>query len=263
MKPWNPITVVKLGGSLLEDSVLRSQAIAALSARWIARESLVVVHGGGKRIDAALGERNIPKRTYGGFRITDAATLDVVVAVLAGLVNKSLVGEFSQHNVFAAGISAADGGTLSARFHRPIDNVDLGYVGEIVAADPRLITTVAQAGYLPVISSVALGPDGTLLNLNADVAASAIAVALRASRLVFLTDVEGLLDQQGNLIDRVRVNDARDLLASPAVSGGMRPKLSASLDAVCAGVGEVIIAGPGTHERALAEGVGGTHLVAA
>ncbi|HXI13899.1 MAG TPA: acetylglutamate kinase [Thermoanaerobaculia bacterium] len=263
MKQSNQITVVKLGGSLLEDAALRSAALAVLAARWIARDPMVVVHGGGKRIDAALGERNIPKRMHAGFRITDAATLDVVVAVLAGLVNKSLVAELSQHNVFAAGISAADGNTLSATFHRPIGDVDLGYVGEVVAADPRMIRTLVQAGYLPVISSVALGPDGTLLNLNADVAAAALAVALKASRLVFLTDVEGLMDEAGDVIDLVPASAARELLKSTTVSGGMRPKLSASLDAVCAGVGEVIIAGPRSHQQALEEGRGGTHLVAA
>jgi len=213
VKPWNPITVVKLGGSLLEDAELRGRAIAALAARWIARESLVVVHGGGKRIDAALGERNIPKKTYGGFRITDAATLDVVVAVLAGLVNKSLVADFSQHSVFAAGLSAADGGTLSARFHSPIDNVDLGYVGEIVAADTRLITTVAQAGYLPVISSVALGPDGTLLNLNADIAAAALDPARVPHRCRRAARSGGEADRQG----------ARDRCAhSSRVASGQR-----------------------------------------
>ncbi|HEY5610282.1 MAG TPA: acetylglutamate kinase [Thermoanaerobaculia bacterium] len=262
MNPRNT-TIVKLGGSLLENAALRAEALKAITAAWRAGESIVLVHGGGKRIDASLEKLGIPKKTQGGLRITDAATLDVVVSVLAGVVNKSLVAELQSYGGAAAGLSGVDGETLKAELHPPIDGVDLGFVGKIVDANPRLIVSVMSRGFLPVVSSVASGPNGTLLNVNADSAASALASALRAKKLIFLTDVEGLLNADQRLVKFLTVRQARDVLGSDLVTGGMRPKLQASVDAIAYGVYEVVIAGPNFHATALLEGTGGTHLVAA
>jgi acetylglutamate kinase len=132
-----------------------------------------------------------------------------------------------------------------------------------VRCDPTLLSAVLAAGFLPLVASVALGREGTLLNVNADSAASALAAALGARKLVFLTDVEGVKDENGNVIERLDAREARALLASPAVTGGMKPKLRSAVEALEAGVSEVIIAGPSMHRSALLEGKGGTHLVTA
>ena len=255
--------VVKLGGSLLENRDLRHAALEAVATAWSSGKRSIVVHGGGKRIDAMLAALDIPKKVQGGLRVTDAETLDVVVSILSGLVNKTLVAELRGRGIRAAGLSGADGDTLWAEFHEAIEGVDLGFVGRVVRCDPTLLSAVLAAGFLPLVASVALGREGTLLNVNADSAASALAGALGAKRLVFLTDVEGVKGADGAVIGRIDARAARTLLASPAVTGGMKPKLRAAVEALEAGVSEVVIAGPSMHRSALLEGKGGTHLVAA
>jgi len=258
-----PLSVVKLGGSLLEDKGLRGRALEAIATAFTSGHRLVMVHGGGKEIDKSLAVLGIPKRTQGGLRVTDGATLDVVVSVLSGTVNKSLVGQLQERGVVAAGLSGADGATLFAEFHPPIEGVDLGFVGRVVSCRPALVEAILGAGLLPAVASIALGRDGVLLNVNADAAASALAGALKAQRLVFLTDVEGVKDASGNVLDRLTSAEVRYLLGSSVITGGMRPKLQACLEALEAGVGEVIIAGPARHTTVLVDGKGGTHLVAA
>lgn len=255
--------VVKLGGSLLEKRDLRHAALEAVATAWSSGKRSIVVHGGGKRIDAMLAALDIPKKVQGGLRVTDAETLDVVVSILSGLVNKTLVAELRGRGIRAAGLSGADGDTLWAEFHEAIEGVDLGFVGRVVRCDPTLLSAVLGAGFLPLVASVALGREGTLLNVNADSAASALAGALGAKRLVFLTDVEGVKGADGAVIERIDARGVRALLASPAVTGGMKPKLRAAVEALEAGVPEVLIAGPSLHRAALLEGKGGTLLVAA
>jgi acetylglutamate kinase len=195
--------------------------------------------------------------------VTDAPTLDVVVAVLAGLVNKTLVAELRSLGVVAAGFSGADGETLWGEFHPPIAGTDFGYVGRVAFSQGTLVDAVLGAGMLPLIASVAVGREGLLLNVNADAAAAALAVGLGARRLVFLTDVEGVLGADGALLPTLDAAGARELLRSPVVSGGMRPKLKACVEALAAGIREVVIAGPSRHVTVLSDGRGGTSLVAA
>jgi len=256
------LTVVKLGGSLLEDHALRHRALESIAARFSAGGKVVVVHGGGKRIDATLQVLKIPKKTYRGLRITDPETLDVVVSVLSGLVNKSLIAELRSLGILAAGLSGADGDTLWAEFHPRVDGVDFGFVGRVTYSNPLLLNAVLGAGLLPVVASVALGREGTLLNVNADAAAAALAASLVAERLVFLTDVAGLLDADGHVVSELDPAKAWTLIRSGSVGGGMRPKLLACLDAVHAGVREVLIAGPAGHAAALSSRTGGTRLAA-
>ncbi|HUO84874.1 MAG TPA: acetylglutamate kinase [Thermoanaerobaculia bacterium] len=256
-------TVVKLGGSLLENARLRSHALDAVAEAWSNGQALAVMHGGGKKIDALSSKLGLRKHTYHGLRITNAETLEVVVSVLAGVVNKTLVAELHRKGVAAVGLSGVDGETLVAELHPRINSIDYGFVGRIVEAHTTLIEGIAGSGFLPVIGSIASGPDGTLLNVNADSAASALAVALQSRRLVFLTDVEGLLDASGQIVDLLTVERAESFLQSGSVTGGMRPKLRAAIDALAGGVEEVIIAGPDRHRHALLQGEGGTHLVAA
>jgi acetylglutamate kinase len=244
--------VIKLGGSLLDDPQRRAAALNVIIDAWNRGESLVLVHGGGKHVDAKLAALGIPKRTHAGLRITDDVTLDVVVSVLAGTVNKMLVSELSSRGLRAAGFSGCDGNTLTAVRHEPIDGVDLGHVGRVTGSNKALVRSMLNYGILPVVSTVALGPDGALLNVNADSGAAAIAIALGASQLHFITDVPGLLDASGNVVPTLTARDAHALLANGVVSGGMRPKLEAALGALGAGVGSVSIGE-----------VGGTHLVAA
>jgi acetylglutamate kinase len=255
--------VVKLGGSLLEDDAGRAAVLAAVARRWQRGEPLVVVHGGGKRIDAELAARGIPRRVHQGLRITDAATLAVVVGVLAGTMNRALVRELAARGADAVGVSAADGATLRADLHPPVGGVDLGFVGAVASSDPSRLETHLAAGRLPVVAPLASGPGGGPLNVNADAAAAALAGGLAAGRLVFLTDVEGVTDDAGRVREILDASETRRLLDGPAVSGGMRPKLAACLAAVRAGVREIVIAGPERREAALAGGLGGTVVVAA
>jgi acetylglutamate kinase len=244
------VILIKLGGSLLDDAARREAALRAIVARWNAGQDVVLVHGGGKHIDAALAKLGIAKKTHAGLRVTDAATLEVVVSVLAGTVNKMLVSELAKLGVRAAGLSGADGATLVATKHPDLDGVDLGHVGQVTHANVTLIKAMLTYGTLPVISSIAAGPDGTLLNVNADSAAAALAVALRAQSLRFITDVAGVLDANGDLVPRLGVSDTKTFIDN--VSGGMKPKLQAALTALVSGVGEIVIGEEG-----------GTTLVAA
>ena len=161
--------VIKLGGSLLDDAQRRHEVLSAMAAQWNRGEQIVLVHGGGKHVDAHLKRLGIAKKTHAGLRITDDETLPIVVAILGGLVNKSLVAELTGLNVRAAGISGADASTLVAEPHPPIDGVELGHVGRVVSSNRMLIRSMLTAGILPVVSSVAEGPNGTLLNVNAEI----------------------------------------------------------------------------------------------
>ncbi|HEX9982685.1 MAG TPA: acetylglutamate kinase [Thermoanaerobaculia bacterium] len=234
-------TIIKLGGSLLDDVNRRAEALANVVARWNAGEEVVLVHGGGKHVDAALAKLGIARKTHAGLRITDDATLDVVVSVLGGTVNKMLVAELSALGIRAAGISGADASTLVAEPHPPVDGVELGHVGLVTKSHKTLIRAMLNYGILPVISSVAQGPNGTLLNVNADAAACAIAAAMEAHTLNFITDVDGLLDAEKNVVPVVTPADAHSLLAQNVISGGMRPKITAALEAMNAGVAKVVI----------------------
>lgn len=246
------MNVVKLGGSLLDDPTRRADVLRAIAAQWNRGEQIVLVHGGGKHVDANLKRLGIPKRTHAGLRVTDDETLDVVVATLAGSVNKMLVAELAAIGIRAAGISGCDASTLVAERHEPIDGVDLGSVGRVVSGDPTLIRAILTSGILPVLSSVAEGPNGTLLNVNADTAAAAIAIAVGAEALVFITDVAGLFDEMGNVVAELHAHEAEALLGSQVVTGGMRPKLQAALHALGSGVRRITIGEEG-----------GTNLVAA
>lgn len=243
--------VIKLGGSLLDDTTRRAAVLRGIAKAWKSGEELVLVHGGGKHIDAMLKRLGIEKKTHAGLRVTDDTTLEIVVAVLSGTVNKMLVAELSRLGVKAAGISGADGGTLNADRHPHVDGINLGNVGRVRSSDPTLIRSMIAARILPIVSSVAGGARGALLNVNADSAAAAIAAGLRASSLVFLTDVAGLLDGNGEVVESLDADDARALLETDVVSGGMRPKLEAALQALASGVSSIRI------------GEGGTSLVAA
>ena len=237
--------VIKLGGSTLgaHDTSLRDIAAARKAGR-----AIVVVHGGGAAISAWLSRLGIAGSFVRGLRVTDAATLDVVVAVLAGIVNKQLVAQLSALDAPAIGVSGADSLILQARRY----DDELGYVGQIDRVNPFPLQELLGLGYLPVIAPIAIDSRsaGQLLNTNADTAAGEIAVALGASQLVFLTDVAGVLDERKQVIPCLSGDEVQTLIASGVAGGGMIPKLEAAARAASAGCATHIV--DGTRAAALA-----------
>ncbi|MDP6715178.1 MAG: acetylglutamate kinase [SAR202 cluster bacterium] len=245
-------TVVKIGGSTLGEHDTTLQDLAELQKEGA---SPVVVHGGGKIISDWMTKQNIRATFKGGLRVTDEASLKIVVAVLGGLINKELVNALNNLGARAVGFSGADAGMLRAKIKDP----ELGFVGSITHVDPSIIETVVAAGCIPVIAPVATAVDddpdfaGSLLNINADTAAGEIAAALKASRLIFLTDVEGVMDSSRRLIPRITERQAQELIHSQVIAGGMIPKIEACLQALRDGANSQIIDGrlPGALRASL------------
>jgi acetylglutamate kinase len=244
--------VLKLGGELLESPAQRAN-IAALAAALATERPLVVVHGGGRSVDAELAQKQIAPNKVDGLRITDAATLDVVIAVLAGSSNTALVAAFVAAGVRGVGLTGVDAGFARARratAHQATDGrlVDLGFVGDPENADPTLIRLLMTHGYVPVVASLGLdsapaaGPDETgVLNVNADVMACRIAAALGGADLVIAGATAGVLDRGGRAIASLDLDGIDALIASGAATAGMVAKLASCRAALVAGVGHVRI----------------------
>ena len=239
--------VLKLGGELLEqpaDLSRVAEGIAALAART----SLVVVHGGGKEIDAALATAGIPKQQVDGLRVTDARTLDVVVAVLAGAINTRLVAALRKAGAKPVGLTAADAKVATMKKSAPIesvagDKVDLGLVGSpINNGSPELVTDLLARGYVPVVACIGSTRDGQLLNVNADTLAAHLAATLGAKRLVIAGGTSGVLDDAGQTIARLDARAAARLIKAGTANKGMVAKLEACRAALRKGVGDVLIA---------------------
>jgi len=222
------ITVVKIGGSTLGNHDTTLEDLVELQKKG---KSLVVVHGGAKVTSEWLARLGIPTSFVNGLRVTDAETLKVVAAALGGLVNKELVVAIQALGGKAVSLSGCDGNLLWATIKSP----ELGYAGEVVAVDPAPLKLLLDAGYMPVVSPVSYGSiEGRtmLLNVNGDTAAGEIAAAIAAEKLVFLTDVDGIHDGSGKIIPRLNLAEAKNMLISGAASGGMVPKIEASLKAL-------------------------------
>ena len=231
--------VVKLGGNAMIDRELEQAfALDIVLLRTVGLKP-VVVHGGGPQIDRMLEELAIPSTFVRGLRVTDARTMRVVEMVLAGEINGEIVARIQSVGGRAVGLSGKDGGLLRARRKTSTDGSDLGQVGEVEAVDAGVIEALHERGFIPVIAPVAAGATGESLNVNADTAAGEIAAALGAERLLLLTDVEGILDRDGRLMPTLHQAEARGLIASGVVGGGMIPKLECCLDAIEGGVGKV------------------------
>ena len=232
-EPAKPLVVIKIGGSTLGEHDTSLKDVAALHKQGI---QPVIVHGGGKIITEWMDRQGIRAKFVRGLRVTDAASLDIVVAVLTGLVNKQLVNSLNNLGVSAVGISGVDGGILRAEIQDP----ELGLVGRVTQVNVAPIQGIISAGLVPVIAPVAVAKNAQMLNVNADVAAGEIAAAMSASRLFMLTDVEGVLDTSKRLIPRLTERQARSLMNSGIAGGGMVPKLEACLKAL-GSVGETHI----------------------
>ncbi|MFN7915793.1 MAG: acetylglutamate kinase [Vicinamibacterales bacterium] len=241
------VLVLKFGGELLEDQARLQTVVGAVAAMTAQGLPVAIVHGGGKEIDAALKVAGIEKKQVDGLRITDDATLDVVVSVLAGAVNTRFVAALNTAGVRAVGLTGADGGcgrSEAAPPHHAVDGrvVDLGRVGiPTAAADVSVVTTLTSAGFVPVVACIGLGADGRLFNVNADTFAGHLAARLKARRLVISGTTAGVLDDQGATIPVVDIEGVERLIGSGTATAGMIAKLRACTDALASGVGDVLI----------------------
>jgi acetylglutamate kinase len=224
-------TVVKIGGSTLGSGDTTLEDVVSMQKQGYAP---VIVHGGGKVISQWMERSGAAPKFVRGMRVTDQPTLDIVVAVLTGLVNKQLVASMQALGGKAIGLSGVDGGILQATTLDP----ELGYVGKIVAVNPNPVRELLETGWIPIIAPVATGYIGegveseALYNINGDVAAGELAAALDAGRLIYLTDVEGVMDASKRTIPRLVPEQARALIESKIAAGGMIPKLEACLNAL-------------------------------
>jgi acetylglutamate kinase len=238
--------LVKLGGELLENAGYVA-ALASKLARLARKLPFIIVHGGGREIDSALAKAGIEKRQVDGVRVTDEATLEVVVAVLAGLVNTRFVGALSATGLGAVGLTGADAGIgLVEQASRHVSStgvtVDLGRVGEPIGRGrPTLLVDLCKHGYVPVIASIGVARNGRLFNVNADTLAAHLASRLRSPRLVIAGATAGVLDRQGATIPDLFYEDLGALVRGGAATAGMIAKLAACRQALHNGVREVFI----------------------
>ena len=252
--------LVQLGGTLLdapESRHLLAHQIAAARARGV---ELVVVHGGGKQMTRYLSERGIESTFVGGLRVTTPETLDAVLKIFAGSVNHELVASLNRAGALAVGLSGIDALLAEAVEMDPA----LGAVGRVTRSNPALLHLLVTAGYVPVVACVAGDRQGRVYNVNADQMAVACAVAFGAERLVFLTDVEGVLDGERCIRRVLTAAESRDLIAGGVATGGMQAKLNAALDALTGGVRRVRIApgaAPDVLERVLEGEEIGTEMI--
>ncbi len=241
--------VIKYGGAAMKEPELKrgfAQDITLLQYLGI---NPVVVHGGGPQIGQVLARMNIPTRFVEGLRVTDAPTMDVVEMVLAGKINKEIVNLINSAGGRAVGLSGKDGRLLEAQkmeYYRPREEeppeiIDIGLVGEVTAVNAELIRTLQANNFIPVIAPVGVGEDGETYNINADSVAGAVAGALKAAKLILLTDVAGVLDAEGGLISSLTRHQAVNLIESGTASGGMVPKLKCCLEALEEGVAKAHI----------------------
>jgi acetylglutamate kinase len=243
-------TVLKLGGELLEDAAAM-KAMAAAVQRLAVRGRVVVVHGGGRAIDAELRVRGLEPRFVDGLRITDAAALETVVSVLAGRTNTAFVAALHAAGTRAVGLTGADAGIGQSKkadlFTTAAgDRVDLGLVGQPVDGPVTLLQDLTALGYVPVIASIGVSADGSLLNVNADTLAGHLAGVLRAGRLIIAGGTPGVLDATGDSIDTLTLEQLDEMIASGVAHSGMVAKLTACRTALMRGVREVsIVAGRG------------------
>lgn len=235
-KYHDKVVVVKYGGNAMTNDALKQAVMSDIVLLSLVGIKIVLVHGGGPEINSMLKKTNKESKFINGLRYTDEETVDIVQMVLAGKVNKDLVSLLQSHGGNAMGFCGLDGNLLMAEELDP----QLGYVGEITQVNTGVITTALNNGYIPVISTVATGGDGkTVYNINADTAAARIAAELKASSLILMTDIIGLLedkDDENTLIHTVGVSEIPYLEKQGIVSGGMIPKVECCVEAVRRGV---------------------------
>lgn len=237
--------VIKYGGNaMVEESLKEGFARDIILMKYIGLNP-VVVHGGGPQIGSVLEAMGIETRFEQGMRVTDAKTMDVVEMVLGGKVNKEIVANINKHGGRAVGLTGKDGNLITARkLEMKAVNpdtltpeiIDIGMVGEVAEIDPAIISSLEEANFIPVIAPVGTDEDGKTYNINADLVAGKIAGALQAEKLILLTDIEGVKDKAGELINTIDINHVQGLIDDGTIAGGMIPKVTCCLEAIAAGV---------------------------
>lgn len=237
--------VIKYGGNAMVEERLKSgfaRDIVLLKAVGI---NPVVVHGGGPQIGNLLTQLGKESRFVQGMRVTDSETMDVVLMVLGGLVNKEIVNLINQHGGRAVGLTGKDGGLIRARRltisqQSPeldaSEIIDLGHVGEVESIDPSLVSRLEESNFIPVIAPIGVGRDGQSYNINADLVAGKLAIVLSAGKLILLTNTPGILDKHGTLLSGLSPKQVEELIADGTIHGGMLPKVNCASDAVKSGV---------------------------
>ncbi len=249
--------VIKYGGHAMVDEQLKEDFARDITLMKFVGLNPVVVHGGGPQINSVLDRMGIRPRFVRGMRLTDEPTMDVVEMVLGGKVNKAIVAQINQQGGKAVGLSGKDGGLIIAKklqvLHQenksePPEIIDPGLVGEVTHINPDIINTLTKHGFIPIVAPVGAGESGETYNINADLVAAKLAIALSAGRLVLLTDVDGVLDSAGFLISSIDAKTIRKMVEDKTISGGMIPKIECALDALENGVKKVqIINGAKRH----------------
>ncbi len=240
--------VVKYGGHAMVDEKLKDDFARDITLLKFIGMNPVVVHGGGPQINKVLEQMGISSKFVKGMRLTDEPTMDVVEMVLGGKVNKSIVAQINKQGGKAVGLSGKDGGLIQAKklkivYHedesKPPEIIDPGLVGDVTAINPEIIHTLTSRGFIPIIAPVGAGASGETYNINADLVAGKVAAALSAGRLIFITDVDGLLDVAGKLVSTVDKLSARRMIKDKRISGGMIPKMECALEALEQGIEKV------------------------
>ena len=249
--------VVKYGGHAMVDEQLKEDFARDISLLKFIGMHPVVVNGGGPQINSVLDQMGIRPKFVRGMRMTDGPTMDVVEMVLGGKINKSIVAQINQQGVRAVGLSGKDGGLIQASkmqivlqedATKPPEIIDPGMVGEVTRVNPAIIHTLTKDGFIPIIAPVGVGESGETYNINADLVASHVAMALNAGRLILMTDVDGVLDEQGRLISSIDAETAKEMIDTGKITGGMIPKIEYALEAIKGGVKKVpIINGKKRH----------------
>jgi acetylglutamate kinase len=226
------VLVIKYGGHAMENDELKDSFAQDVALLKCVGMRPVIVHGGGPVIDAAVRQAGITPQFVRGMRVTDPATMAIVEQVLVGRINKEIVALLNRHGAPAVGLSGKDGELVVARKRK--SDVDLGLVGDVVGVNPRILESVAD--FIPVVAPTAASTDGQTFNINADVVAGEIAEALRAEKLILLTDVEGVKGRDGGLVEELTIDDARELIADGTIAAGMIPKIECCIAALAGGV---------------------------
>lgn len=252
--------VIKYGGhAMIDEELKKNFALDVILLKYIGINP-VVVHGGGPQINEFLKKMQITSNYVQGMRVTDGATMDVVEMVLVGKVNKEIVGLINHCGGRAVGLSGRDGDLVQAKKMKvlgkpetenaPPELIDLGRVGEVTHINPEIISTLVAKDFIPVIAPVGVGEDGQAYNINADLVAGAVAAELNASKLILLTDVEGVKDANGQLLSSIEVSSIEQLIADGVIKGGMIPKLRCCASAISGGVNKAHII-DGRQEHAI------------
>lgn len=243
-KLYNKTVVVKYGGNAMINEDLKNSVMEDVTLLKYVGMNPIIVHGGGPDISAALKTYHIESRFQNGLRVTDAETMRIAQMVLVGKTNKEIVSLVNKKGGKAIGLCGIDGSLIECE---PLTQdsegnpVDIGFVGKIVGINQKMLQSMANDEYIPVIAPVGTDKNGQSYNINADTVASAVATAIRAEKLIYLTDVEGVKDNSGNIIYEITTDAAEKLIADGTVSGGMIPKVRACTDAVKKGVNRVHI----------------------